>query len=221
MSASWRGIGKTKADGGSLPPLQENLAVLYNQITTLGTNEVRAGSASAVCSMIYHIYETLDNTLGATPTNDGELNAQRLAEVIKGRVTNYFDVQSTEAATEFRNIGDASTANTIINGLVTVAGVMTIEDYNTNYSHVAHGDLMGLPTSFNLPLGVAQLVFTEFNADASTGGFSYNNPSTSLLDLSKTIDPAHYMYPSELLYFDNSSLYVNDAEIATANYPNG
>lgn len=218
---SWRGIGKTLKDGGTLPPLQENLAVLYNQITTFGSGEVRAGSASAVCSMIYHIYETLTSTLGATPTTDGELNAQRLAEVIKGRVDNYFDVQATEAATEFRNIGDVSTPNTIINGLVTVAQVMTLEQYNTQFSHVAHGDLMGLPTTFKLPLGTAQLFFTEFNADASTGGFSYNNPSTSLLDLSKTIDPAHYMYPSELLYFDNSSLYVSDVKKVIADYPNG
>ena len=218
---SWRGIGKTLKDGGTLPPLQENLATLYNQITTLGTNEVRAGSASAVCSMIYHIYETLTTTLGATPTTDDELNAQRLAEVIKGRVDNYFEVGATEAATQFRNIGDGETSNTIINGLVTVAKVMTIDQYNTNYSHVEHGDLMGLPTSFKLPLGAAQLYFTDFNADASTGGFSYRNPGTSLLDLTATIDPAHYMYPSELLYFNNSTLYVNDTKKAADDYPNG
>lgn len=218
---SWRGIGKTLKDGGSLPPLQENLATLYNQITTLGSGEVRAGSASAVCSMIFHIYERCNATLGATPTTDGELNAQRLAGVIKGRVDNYFEVGSTEAATEFRNIGDVSTANTIINGLVTVAGVMTIDQYNTNYSHVEHGDLMGLPTSYKLPLGAAQLFFAEFNSDASTGGFSYKNPSTSLLDLSATIDPAHYMYPSELLYFDNSALYVSNTGKNADNYPNG
>ena len=218
---SWRGIGKSLKDGGTLPPLQENLAVLYNQITTLGTNEVRAGSASAVCSMIFHIYERYTATLGATPTTDGELNAQRLAELIKGRVDNYFEVGATEAATEFRNIGDVSTANTIINGLVTVAGVMTIDQYNTNYSHVAHGDLMGLPTSFKLPLGAAQLFFTDFNTDASTGGFTYKNPSTSLLDLSAEIDPEHYMFPSELMYFDNSALYVSDADKSADNYPNG
>lgn len=218
---SWRGIGKTLKDGGSLAPLQENLAAVYNAITTFGTGEVRAGSASAVCSMIYHVYETLTTTLNAIPTTDDELNAQRLAEVIKGRVDNYFEVGSTEATTEYRNIGNATTANTIINGLVTVAGVMTIEQYNTNYSHVEHGDLMGLPTSFKLPLGAAQLFFTEFNADASTGGFSYKNPSTSLLDLSATIDPSHYMYPSELLYFDNSALYVNDTKKAADDYPNG
>ena len=218
---SWRGIGKTLKDGGSLPPLQENLATLYNQITTFGSGEVRAGSASAVCSMIYHIYEVLTSTLGATPTTDGELNAQRLAELIKGRVDNYFEVGATEAATEFRNIGNASTANTIINGLVTVAEVMTIDQYNTNFSHVAHGDLMGLPTSYNLPLGAAQLFFTEFNSDASTGGFTYKNPSTSLLDLGATIDPSHYMYPSELMYFDNSALYVSDADKAATDYPNG
>jgi len=218
---SWRGIGKTLKDGGSLPPLQENLAFIYNAITTLGDGEVRAGSASAVCSMIYHIYETLTSTLSAIPTTDGELNAQRLAEIIKGRVDNYFEVGATEAATEYRNIGNATTANTIINGLVTVAGVMTLEQYNAQFSHVEHGDLQGMPTSYKLPWGAAQLFFTEFNVDASTGGFSYKNPSTSLLDLSATIDPAHYMFPSELLYFDNSALYVNDTKKEATDYPNG
>lgn len=218
---SWRGIGKTLKDGGSLPPLQENLAVAYNAITTLGSGEVRAGSASAVCSMIYHVYETLSSTLNATPTTDGELNAQRLAELIKGRVDNYFEVGATETATEYRNIGNAATPNTIINGLVTVANVMTQEQYDAQFSHVEHGDLQGMPTSYKLPWGASQLFFTEFNADASTGGFSYKNPSTSLLDLSANIDPAHYMYPSELLYFDNSALYVNDTKKETNDYPNG
>ena len=218
---SWRGIGKTLKDGGTLPPLQENLAAVYNAITTLGAGEVRAGSASAVCSMIYHIYETLTTTLNAIPTTDDELNAQHLAEVIKGRVDNYFEVGATEAATEYRNIGNATTPNTIINGLVTVAGVMTIEQYNSQFSNVEHGDLMGLPTSYKLPLGAAQLFFTDFNPAATTGGFSYKNPSTSLLDLSATIDPTHYMFPSELLYFDNSALYVNDTKTETNDYPNG
>ena len=218
---SWRGIGKTLKDGGTLPPLQENLAAVYNAITTFGTGEVRAGSASAVCSMIYHIYETITTTLNATPTTDDELNAQRLAELIKGRVENYFDVGATEAATEYRNIGNEETPNTIINGLVTVAHVMTSEQYTEQFSHVGQGDLMGMPTSYKLPLGAAQLFFKEFSTDASTGGFSYKNPSTSLLDLSATIDPANYMFPSELLYFNNSALYVNDTKKESTDYPNG
>jgi len=218
---SWRGIGKTLKDGGSLPPLQENLAAIYNTITTLGSGEVRAGSASAVCSLIYHIYETLTSTLSAIPTTDGELNAQRLAEIIKGRVDNYFEVGANEAATEYRNIGNATTTNTIINGLVTVAGVMTLEEYNAQFSHVEHGDLQGMPTSYKLPWGAAQLFFTEFNTAGTTGGFSYKNPSTSLLDLDAFIDPAHYMFPSELLYFDNSALYVNDTKKEATDYPNG
>lgn len=218
---SWRGIGKALKDGDALPPLQENLATVYNSITTFGSGEVRAGSASAVCSMIFHIYETVTSTLNATATSDGELNAQRLAETMKSRIENYFDVQSTEAGTEFRNIGTATAANTIINGLVTQAGVLTIDQYNAQFSHVEHGDLMGLPTSFKLPLGAAQLYFTDFNDAATTGGFSYKNPSTSLLDLSATIDPAHYMYPSELMYFDNSALYVSDSKKTADDYPNG
>ena len=216
---SWKGIGLNLKNGVSLPPLQENLAKVYNTITTLGTDEVRAGSASAdpssaVCSMIYNIYQTLTSVLGAIPTTDGELNAQRLAEKIKSRIDNYFNVGISEAATAFRAIGDEDTESTIVYGLVKVAAVMTAAQYTTNFGNVAHGDLMGFPTSFKLPLGAAQLFF---EGDA----FSYKDPSTSLLDLSTTIDPAHYMYPSELMYFDNSALYVSDADKSVDNYPNG
>ena len=218
---SWRGIGAAEKAGTTLPPLQENLAVVYNTITTLGTNEVRAGSASAVCNMIYNVYGRINSVINATPTTDGELNAQRLAAVIKRRIDNYFEVAATEAATKFRPIGNVSESNTIINGLVTVANVMTIEEYNAQFSHVEHGDLQGFPTSFKLPFGSAQLYFTEFNVDASTGGFAYKNPSTSLLDLGSTIKASHYMYPSELLYFDNSSIFVSDIEKAVSDYPNG
>ena len=218
---SWRGIGKTLADGGSLPPLQENLAVVYNQITTFGTNEVRGGSAHAICSMIYNAYQVVLNTLSANATTDGELNAQRLAETIKARIDNYFNVSSTESGTAFRTLGTVEETHTIINGLVTVSHALTLEQYNTQFGHVVNGDLMGLPTSFNLPEGTSQLNFVAFNADASTGGFTYKNPSTSLLDLGKDIKASHYMYPSELLYFDNSALYVSDAEKQASEYPNG
>ena len=218
---SWRGIGASLKSNASLPPLQENLAAVYNAMTTLRTNEVRGGSASAVCNMIYNAYQTVQNVLAATPTTDGELNAQRLAETIKDRIDNYFNVAATEAATTFRGIGDKDTEHTIINGLVKVSEALTLEQYNTQFSHVQHGDLIGFPTSFNLPFGSAQLIWTDFNAEATTGGFSYKNPSTSLLDLGATISPSHYMYPSELLYFNNSSLYVSDAEKLVSDYPNG
>jgi hypothetical protein len=218
---SWRGLGAAEKASTPLPPLQENLAVVFNTVTTYGTNEVRGGSASAVCNMIYNVYGRINSVINATPTTDGELNAQRLAAVIKQRIDNYFEVAATEAATKFRPIGNASEANTIINGLVTVAQVMTLEEYNTQFSHVEHGDLQGFPTSFKLPFGAAQLYYTAFNADASEGGFSYKNKSTSLLDLNAEIEASHYMYPSELLYFDNSSIFVSDLEKAVGDYPNG
>ena len=218
---SWRGIGAAEKAGTTLPPLQENLAVVYNTITTYGTNEVRGGSASAICNMIYNVYDRINSVINATPTTDGELNAQRLAGVIKKRIDNYFEVAATEAATKFRPIGNVDEANTIINGLVKVSNVMTIDQYNSQFSNVEHGDLQGFPTSFKLPFGSAQLYFTAFNEDASTGGFSYKSKSTSLLDLNAEIEASHYMYPSELLYFDNSSLFVSDLEKAVSDYPNG
>ena len=220
---SWRQLGKDLKDGVGLAPLQENLAAAYNKLVTFGTDEVRAGSASAICSIAYNIYKAVESCKGATATNDEELNAQRLALEIEERLKNYFDGYTTgETATKFRNIGDAETNYTIINGLVNVAHVMTAEQYTSDYGSVLHGDLMGFPTSFGLPLGVAQLHFVAFDEDNLTGtGFSYKNPGVSLIDLSAKLDANRYMYPSELLYFDNSLLRVSSVAKAIADYPNG
>lgn len=221
---SWRGLAKSLKDGVALAPLQENLATVYNNIVTINTakKEVRAGSASAICSIAYNIYKAVESCKGATATNDAELNAQRLAVEIEGRLGNYFDGYSTsEAVTQFRSIGSADTQNTIINGLVNRSHVLTVEEYTTQFGLVGHGDLMGFPTSFGLPLGVAQLEFTDFNASGE-GGFSYKAPNNvSLIDQNSHLAAKYYTYPSELLYFDNSLLRVNNNVVAVNDYPNG
>ncbi len=207
---SWRGL----AGQSGLLPLQENMATIYKAITTLRDGEVRAGSASAISSIVLNIKEAMDITLSAKATSDAELNAQRLAAEINARIGYYFDVTSTTAT--FKDITDVKDA------LINVAHVMSESEYNTKFGHVVAGELRGFPTSFNLPLGSAQLYFTAFNA-AGEGGFSYNNPSTSLLNTGTTLDVTHYMYPAELLYFDNSPLFVSDIEKKDNNtdYPNG
>ena len=222
VALSWRALGADVT--GSLVPLQENLSKLYKSITSFTTSNtvIRSGSASAVLKMVKDAYSIVKSVYNAIPTNDLELNAQRLAYEIKTRIEYYFTISDTGEVSNFRNIGSSSTSATIAYALVT-RQVVSESEFTSQFGDVTDDLLTYLPTKFNLPAGVSQLFFTAYSATTgnATGGFSYTSPSQSLIAIGQTLDPAKYMYPSELLYFDNSLLRVTDAEVAAADYPNG
>lgn len=213
---SWREIGTSTA---TLAPLQENLAKLYQVMTgyTTSTTAIRSGSASAVIAMIKDAQKIVNSVDNATATNDAELNAQRLAENILTRIGYYFTLTDGNVSA-FKSVGSPTTEGSIAYALVN-GNVLTEAQWTTNYGDVTNDFLSDFPTSFKLPAGVSQLFFTPY-VDTENG-FTYTNPGQSLIDISQTIDPAKYMYPSELLYFDNSLLRVNDAQVAANDYPNG
>ncbi len=230
---TWRGL----AAASSLSPLEENLKTLYVAATSFSTSStaIRAGSYLAVCSMMKDIYSKATSVLNATATNDAELNAQRLASDIITRIERYFDKDN--AAFPLKSLGNASTSGSIVYNLIgTSASLPTVYQVTAaafasggNYAKVTQDGLYnttttkGFPQTFMIPEGVSQLYFTAFTGTGVglTGGFSYTNPSQSLISMSTTLDPTKYMYPSELLYFDNSLLRVTDAEKEVADYPNG
>ena len=218
---SWRGLG---ASTSTLSPLEENLATLYKSITgfTTSTTAIRSGSASSILAMVKDTYKIVKSVYNATPTNDSELNAQRLAETIMARIGYYFIIDDGGNVSSFKTVGTPTTENTIAYALVH-NNIVSEDTYNNNYGNVTNTLFTTFPTSFKLPAGVSQLYFTPYSATtgAATDGFTYNNPGQSLIEISSTLYPDKYMYPSELLYFDNSRLRVNDAEKAAGDYPNG
>ena len=206
---TWKDLAIEVADPNSDDsPLEEILGNAFNTLTTINENEYRAGSSSAISSIAYYLYNTASHVFNATPTGDDELNAQRLAYEIMRRIQNYFEKYTeSETAIAFLNI------STIKENMCQATG-MTEAQFDAAYGSVQHGDLKAFPTSFGLPLGVALL-----NYDA-TNGFTHETPPTSLLQ-NGTLAEDHYMYPAELMYFDNSALRVNNNAVAVANYPNG
>lgn len=217
---TWREIGILEpADIELLAPLQENLAKAYSVIrnTYKNTEAVNSGSAASICNMMKDVYAIASSVADAIPTTDAELNAQRLADEIIGRIQNYFN-RDDEINFPFKSVGTATTTNTILRNLaaanVDVTGFTSVND--TNFPT--------FPKSFNVPEGVAQLDFTDYSGTTTIeGGFVYKsaNASVSLVDLSTLLNPIKYMYPSELLYFDNSLLRVTDAELDSDDYPDG
>lgn len=225
LALSWREIGtKTDDEIAALAPLQENLAKAYNIIQTTyndGSN-IHAGSAASVCNIIKDIHAIATSVANATATNDDELNAQRLADVILARIGYYFDTSSDPFT--FKNLGEVNTDGTPKHVLV-ANGAAVEGDFASNgkYGKVTDAYLKNFPIAFNLPEGVSQLDFTAFNEAGTTGGFAYKtlDNSHSLIDIANTLNPQKYTYPAELLYFDNSPLRVTDSEKDPGDYPNG
>ncbi len=219
---TWREIGiKSETEIAALAPLQENLAKAYSVIrkTYNNADAVNSGSAASICSMMKDVYTIASSVANAVATNDAELNAQRLADNIKARIENYFNVSGTNFV--FKSVGSTSDndAGTILYTL-NAAGINV-----TGFTAVNDNNFSTFPTSFNVPEGVAQLDFTDYSGTAPniTGGFAYKTGDNhaSLVNLGTTLNPTKYMYPSELLYFDNSLLRVTDAEKEPSDYPDG
>lgn len=209
---SWKGVGE--ADPSTLVALEELLATAYNQMTTLGSGEYRAGNAKAIKKMMFDLHQTMNTVYGATATSDKEFNAQRLAYDIRTRIEKYFSGLTAEGTTTFHNVGNVSSVGTIAASLKEGGVVTDQTDFTSKFGSVTNDLLATFPSSFGLPEGVAQLSIS--NDDV----FSYKTEDNSLLG-SGTISATNYMYPSELMYFDNSALRVNDEEKSATDYPNG
>ena len=216
---TWKDLGTKYKNGERLEGLEEILGKAYATLTEIKDGELRAGSGAALKSIAMQLYSTVTHVYGATAVNDNEANAQRLANEIKNRIGNYFN--NPEGSTiEWKSIGNATESSTIIYNLIAAkVKVNNVELSASNYTDyfgaVKTGDLKNLPSAFNLPNGAA-ILFLDDNEK-----FTYKNPSTSLLNQNTTTAAANYMYPSELLYFDNSALRVNDLEKKAEDYPNG
>ncbi len=218
---TWRSLGDTKAAVDGLTGLPEILGKDYYAITTLTDltavpattqtpNEYRAGSSEAVRYLIYHIYTDCIGILGATATTDDEYAAQLLAKEIKGRIDNYFVDPDNQTSIAFKSVIATGTGS-LQNNLNTD---LNIADFNTRFSGVTDVYMAGFPSSFGLPDGVA--LMTIDNDD----NFTYAITNTTTL-LDGMTDVSKYMYPAELLYFDNSALRCNTASVPANEYPDG
>lgn len=224
---TWRSYGSLTeteiAALGTTAPLQQNLAIAYQTIqNTYKTGDIHSGSAANVCNVIKDVYSIANSVANATATNDDELNGQRLADDIKLRINKYFN--NPDGAISFKNLGSASDDDSPMGSLLAKT-TLTSNDFEG----VTNDYLHGFPKAFGIPDGVAQLTFVEglnLTGDGNktiTNGFLYKtlDNNASLVNLSEKLNPAKYMYPAEILYFDNSLLYVTDSEKEPGNYPDG
>ena len=214
-----------------MEPLDEILGKAYSTFSYIKSTEYRAGSSDAIKSMMSNMWNVIRPvTTTATPTNEGEANAKRLAIEIERRMDNYF-----EDNWEYKTV-DA------IKDIVTSAERMRNEELSEaewaalcwdaqnpsadNFDISSYGgrarNLNKFPyLDFNIPEGAAQLTY-----NTTSGQFSYLNPNKPLVNPNaSSFNPRKYVYAPELAYYVNSPVRVNSTLLTSDNlnnlYPNG
>jgi len=221
--------GSTSKD--PLEPLDEILGKAYSTFSYIKSTEYRAGSSDAIKSMMSSMWNVIRPICStATPTNEGEANAKRLAVEIERRMDNYF-----EQNWDYKTIADIKAIvrdNEIMKG-----EALTEEQWaalcwdpqnpaNDNFDITSYKgrarDLNNYPyLDFNIPEGAAQLSY-----NTTSGEFSYLHPNKPLVNPTvQSFEPRKYIYAPELAYYVNSPVRVNGTLLSSDNldtlFPNG
>lgn len=214
-----------------LPPLDEILGKAYSTFSYIKSTEYRSGSSDAIKSMMssmWNVIRPISTT--ATPTNEGEANAKRLALEIERRMDHYFEdnweyktVEEIKAIVTNSEVmqGEALTPNEWAS-LCWDPQNPTQDNFDISTYDGRARDLNKYPyLDFNIPEGAAQLAY-----NATTGAFSYLHPNKPLVNPNaQSFEPRKYVYAPELAYYVNSPVRVNNTLLTSDNlnnlYPNG
>ena len=205
---TWKGLGdQYKADKTQLNSLEEILGAAFTNFTTIKDDEYRAGSSTAVLTMVKDMYTAISSVASAIPVSPDEANARRLAEEIVNRIARYFDTTNWEYRSK----------ETIKSNVP--ADVMSPATFESTFADA--GNLNTFPyAEFHIPEGAAQLAY-----NSTANEFSYKDPNVAIVqpnyNASNEFDPLRYKYPAELAYYVNSPLRVTSTKVTTDSYPNG
>lgn len=192
-------------DGGTpapndLKPLEETLGETFNSIASISDTEVRAGSGSSVERTIKDLATVINRVRNATATSYQEQIAVQLAKRIYSILGNFFENLGSNTA--FLSMSDiAAHYNTLTGNTLSVPTIIS--------------NLGQFPTAYDLPMGAAQLKYTE-----DTRTFSYAS-STLNFGFGSATDVSRIMYPAEILYFGNSPIRTSNTPHVPADYPEG
>jgi len=203
LTSTWKDLNPT-TQARTLTPLEEILYKAFKTLTTYGAEELRGGSAHAIHTTVKDLYSVTIKVANAIPTSPYEELAKHLAQAINTQINNYFTASETEAVVNFKGIDNIKSA----------MGT----SWNNDWNDVVTTEIQNFPiTTFNIPEGAAQLVYT-----ASTNTFSHKHPGASLLDKNTSTNPDAYTFPAELMYYCNSDVRTSDKEkTSSTGYPNG
>ncbi len=222
-----------------LYPLEEQLAYLYQQMTTIrsASGELRAASGNAISRTVQDLWSGINAIRCASPISAAEAVAKHMAVQISSRIGEYFHGTLPKDGSAVTEVSFESTNNLITR--FTNDTVWPAEDNGaTPYKptseelskllasgDVAQVDMIKFPFCFNMPRGVSYMAFDEtafcfyypqvFNTSEMTGDPSNpTNPNAGV-----PYDANSYYFPAEILYFGNSPIRVSDLDHKVADYP--
>ena len=187
----------------TLTPLELSLGEAFYKLSTIGTNELRGGSADAILSSMAELKKTLKAVTAATPTGTQETAAKALAETTNTLFATFFNWNATTEVVTFNEVS-------VLKATAALSGT-----WGTNTT-ITDAILGGFPQYFGLPAGCSLLSY-----DTSSKKFKYKTSAGSNL-----LDQALYnrdkmMFPAELTYYCNGAIRTSNNDKQIGGYPNG
>ena len=187
----------------TLTPLELSLAEAYYKMTTIGTDELRAGSAEAILSTMADFKKTLKTVTNAIPTGTQEQAAHNLAQTLNTRFDSFFNYDTATEKASFQSV-------TVLKALPALSAT-----WGSNTT-ITDEILRGFPQYFGLPAGCSLLTF-----DTSAKKFDYKTTSGSSLLDQALVNRDKMMYPAELTYYCNGPIRTSNVDKQVGGYPNG
>ncbi len=222
--------------GRTISGLEEVLGRCYFLFTDIRAGEYRTGSSGAVKRMVSDMYKVISDASQATPTNEYEANAKRLAVAILDRAEDFFFSPTATNIPEGYSAGDYRPLSTIQSEISPAKWTSLNFNLAENLNEYPY-------EKFRIPRGAAQLGFgmekqEKIVQDGVTAGsdyldntdhythdfFYYLHPNQALVSNTpgKMFEPRKYLHPAELWYYVNSPIRTtNKADLKVGDYPNG
>ncbi len=208
-----------------LYPAEEKLNNLYNQLTTIASGELRAGSGEATLRIITDLWSVINSVRCCSPTSKSEAVAKYFAVVVHEHLQKYFSAASIGTAGEpvtgvvFQPIATIVTNFGADPCWPGIDDSFKPSDNELNSIKTTTGVLYGFPGAFNVPRGAAYMAYK------TTGRYFYYPQvfNVSAVDgrpgSGQEYNANNYYYPAQLLYFGNSPLRASTKTHKTSEYP--
>ena len=193
---------------GTITELGEILANAFVTFNTINTNELRAGSGTAVERMLVDLYTVIDKVASATPTNLEEAVAKAVGGAIRNNMQLFLN--SNKSFSCWAKINDVKT-----NSGLAATKINKLPSNNPSDDYI---ELQHFPSILGMPDGSTVLtcsITTDTEAPTKITGVeytyrqlipTYNMGGTTVVEDGFNI--YNYMYPAELCYFGNSPIRV-------------
>ena len=211
----------------NLAPLEEKLAKVYKEMTTIRDTEgeLRSGCAHNLNYTIQAMWSVVNEVRYATPFCKEEAVAKALAVHIHNRLKSYFNGTVPENGAAVTGVSFNTATGDVINTFINDTAWPTspqvadpdAKPTSAYFDAIKELNLNDFPEGlYKVPAGAAHYKF-----DASKQQFKYQQDYNSSAVGNGTFNVSSYYYPAELCYFGNSPVRTSSDQVRPNDYPDG